>query len=61
MLETIILLPHNVPMLKIISKKAALDRVNNLIELIRGKHSHHPHIENKDDVLIAIEKLNEVL
>ena len=61
MSEKITLLPRNVPMLKIICKKVALDRVNHLIELIRGKHPHHPHIENKDDVLIAIEKLNEVL
>ena len=61
MLETIILLPRNVPMLKIICIKVALDRVNHLIELIRGKCPHHLHVENKDDVLIAIEKFNEVL
>ena len=46
---------------KTISKNSALDKVEDLIEMLIRKHPHHLHEKCKDDALIAIEKLHEVL
>ena len=52
---------HNLSTHKTISKKGALDKVKDLIELLRGQHTRHSHAKHKDEALTSINKPHEVL
>ena len=58
--DTITFLPHNITILTSISKTEALEKVKDLIELLRGDKPRHMHTENKDDTLTALNKLCDI-
>ena len=58
--DEINLLPQNITMLTTISKTIALDKVKDIVELLRGDKPHHLHAEYKDDTLTELGKLHVI-
>ena len=59
-LDKIAFLMNNLSMHQTFSKREALDKVRDLIELLRGQNLHHQHAKCKDETLLTIDKLDEV-
>ena len=58
--DTVTFLPHNMSMPDRISKEAALDKIHDLIKLLKSNPPHHPLASNHDDTITALDKLNDI-
>ena len=58
--HTITFLPHNIQMPNAISAEAALDRIKDLIKLLKGAKPHLPHEKYQDKTLTELDSLQEV-
>ena len=59
--DTITFLPYNITMPNQISKTAALEKIHDLIKLLKNYKSHHLVTTNHNDTLSALNQLSDIL
>ena len=58
--DTITFLPHNITMPNQISKTVALEKIHDLIKLLKNYKPHHPVATNYDDILLVLNQLSDI-